>query len=232
MEILIFGEAGPRLLVFPTRQQRFFEYENHGMVHSLRHAIKAGRLQVLCVDGVDNESFYNFDKAPQERLDRHQQYERYILEEVLPFFARRSPGQPLTAHGCSLGAYHAMAIALRHPELFQGVLAFSGRYDLTLHVGEFYSLFHGYDSAALDEYMPTRFMPHVRSTKRLRALRKLALTIVIGEDDPFCEDNCALSQALAAKKIPHELHLWSGNAHRFRYWRPMARVHLGLTLQK
>lgn len=229
MELLVFGEAGPRLLVFPTRQQRFFEYENHGMVHSLRHALEAGKLQLLCVDGIDDESFYAFDKPPEERLARHLQYERYVMEEVLPFYEKRAPGTRLTAHGCSLGAYHAMAVALRHPEKFDGVLALSGRYDLTLHVGDFFSLFHGYDCAALVDLMPTRFMPGLKNAKRLRAIRKLAITIVIGEEDPFCEDNCAFSAALKEKKVKHELHFWVGNAHRFRYWRQMVRVHLGAT---
>jgi esterase/lipase superfamily enzyme len=229
MELLVFGHAGPRLLVFPTRQQRFFEYENHGMVHALRHALAEGKLQLLCVDGIDDESFYAFDKPAEERLTRHLQYERYILEEVLPFYEKRAPGTPLTAHGCSLGAYHSMAIALRHPEKFQGVLALSGRYDLSLQVGDFFSLFHGFDSPELMTLMPTRFTPELKTGKRLRAIRKLAITIVIGEEDPFCEDNCAFSAALTAQKVKHALHFWVGNAHRFRYWRQMVRVHLGLT---
>jgi esterase/lipase superfamily enzyme len=232
MELLVFGEkTAPRFLVFPTRQQRFFEYENHGMVHSLRHGLVSGKLQLVCVDGIDDESFYAFEKSPHDRLARHLQYERYILDEVLPFYEARSPGTTLTAHGCSLGAYHAMTIALRHPERFDGILALSGRYDLTLHVGEFYSLFHGHECATLSELMPSRFLPELRARKRLAAIRKLAIRILIGEEDPFCEDNRALSQALTAKKIRHDFHLWCGNAHRFRYWRQMVRVALDLTLQ-
>lgn len=229
MELLIFGEAGPRLLVFPTRQQRFFEYEDCGMVHSVRHALREGRLQLLCVDGVDDESFYAFERAPEERIARHLQYERYILKEVLPFYEKRNPGTPLTAHGCSLGAFHSLSIALRNPRHFHGVLALSGRYDLTLHVGDFHSLFHGFDSPELSELMPSRFVPVLKARRRLELIRQMAITIVIGEEDPFCADNRELSQALAAKKIPHDLHFWVGNAHRFRYWRQMARVYLGLT---
>ena len=101
MELLLFGEAGPRMLVFPTRQQRFFEYEDRGMVHSLRHALEAGKLQLVCVDGIDDESFYNFNVPPEERVARHLQYERYVLEEVLPFSEKRAPGLPLIAHGTS-----------------------------------------------------------------------------------------------------------------------------------
>ena len=159
MELLVFGTGGARLLVFPSRKARFYEYEDHGMVHALRQRLEAGRLQLICVDGVDDESLYCFDKAPELRVERHLQYERYIVDEVLPFSARKNPRTPLTAHGCSLGAYHAVTVALRHPEHFARVLALSGRYDLTLHTAHYHSLFHGFYSAVLREIVPSHFVP-------------------------------------------------------------------------
>ncbi len=32
MELLVFGHAGARVLAFPTRCGRFYDYENHGLV--------------------------------------------------------------------------------------------------------------------------------------------------------------------------------------------------------
>lgn len=225
MELLVFGHAGPRMLVFPSRKQRFFEYEEHGMIHALRLPLLAGELQLVCVDGVDEESLYCFDKCPEHRIDRHLEFERYLLEEVLPFFARLNPHPSLTSHGCSFGAYHAMALALRHPEHFQRVLAFSGRYDLTLNSGDFHTLFHGFYDERLRSIMPSHFVPELLPGRQLRHIRRLRLTLVIGEEDPFYGDNLALSEAFTAKKIPHTLHTWVGNAHRFRYWRQMARIY-------
>ncbi len=225
MELLVFGHAGERLLVFPSRKNRFFEYEDHGMVHSLRHRLAAGQLQMVCVDGIDEEALYCFEKQPEERIARHMQYERYIIEEVLPFSAKLNPRTLLTAHGCSFGAYHAVTFALRHPERFARAVAFSGRYDLTLHVGDFHSLFHGFYDDSLRAIMPSHFLPPITSAPLLRKLRKLRLTLIIGEDDPFYENNVELCATFAAKKIPHELHAWCGGAHRFRYWRQMARLY-------
>ena len=226
MELLVFGHAGPRMLVFPTRKQRFFEFEDHGMVNSLRHKLKAGELQLFCVDGVDEESLYSFNISPEQRIARHLQYERHILEEVLPFSERLNPGTPVITHGSSFGAYHAMTIALRHPGLFSRVLAFSGRYDLTLNAGDYHSLFHGFYDQSLCDIMPTHFVPLLKNAKLLRQIRKLRIALVIGEEDPFYDDNIRLSDAFTEKKIKHELHIWSGNAHRFRYWRQMVRVYL------
>ena len=227
MELLVFGEAGgQRLLVFPTRKQRFFEYEDHGMIHSLRHRIDAGEIQVICVDGIDGESLYCFEIPPEERLARHLLYERYIVEEVIPFTEGSSHWTALIAHGCSFGAFHAVSMAARHPDLFQGALAFSGRYDLTLQAREFHSLFHGFHSDELQSIMPSQFLPEIRDKKLLRALRGIHFTLVVGEEDPFHENNLQLAGALAAKKIPHALRVWCGEAHRFRYWRQMIRIYL------
>lgn len=227
MELLIFGTSGTRMLVFPTRQQRFFEYEDRGMVNAVRHAIEAGELQLICVDGVDDEALYGFDKTPGERVARHLAYERYIVEEVLPFSADLNPKSTVTAHGCSLGAFHATSIALRHPAFFTRVLAFSGRYDLTLSVGEFYSLFQGVEGdPAVRALMPSLLVPELKSGKALRQTRKIRFTFVVGEEDPFCANNVALCAALTTRKVTCELHQWCGNAHRFRYWRQMARVYL------
>ena len=226
MELLVFGHAGPRLLVFPSRKQRFFEYEDHGMVHSLRLRIAAGELQLVCVDSLDHESLYCFDATPKQRIERHLQYERYVIEEVLPFSEKLNPGTPVTAHGCSFGAYHAVTMALRHPEQFQRVVAFSGRYDLTLDAAHFHTLFHGFYDESLASIMPSDFVPRLDEGERLHLIRHMPLTLVIGEDDPFYENNVALCDALAGKNIPHELHVWCGNAHRFRYWRQMARLYL------
>lgn len=226
MELLVFGHRGDRLLVFPSRKERFYEYENHGMIHSLRHPIAAGKLQVICVDGLDEESLYCFEKKPEQRIERHLQFERYVLEEVLPFSAKLNPRTPLTAHGCSFGAYHAVAIALRHPEHFVRVLALSGRYDLTLHTAHYHSLFHGYYSDALREIMPSHFVPLLTDRQRLKAIRKLRFTFAVGDEDPFYENNVELCQALTARKIANELHAWCGETHRFRYWRQMVRIYV------
>jgi esterase/lipase superfamily enzyme len=228
MELLVFGEpGGQRLLVFPTRKQRFFEFEDHGMIHSLRHRIAAGEVQVICVDGLDGENLYSFDIPPEERLRRHRLYERYIVEEVVPFTEKAAPRwTALIAHGSSFGAFHATSMAMRFPHVFHGALAFSGRYDLTLHAGDFHSLFHGYFSDDLKAIMPSLAIPEIKDRKHLSALRKVHFTFVIGEEDPFYENNVELAAALAAKKIPHSLKVWCGDVHRFRYWRQMVRVYL------
>ena len=89
MELLEFGHAGEAVLVFPTRQGRFFDYENWGLVGALRESIERGRFRLFCVDSVDSEALYCRCRPPRERIVRHQAYERYVLDEVLSLIRTR-----------------------------------------------------------------------------------------------------------------------------------------------
>src|SRR5271165_4586638 len=108
MELLVFGHAGAKVLVFPTREGRFFDYENWGLVDALRHSIEGGHIRLFCVDGVDSESLYCKSLPPAARAWRHGQYESYIIEEAIPFMLSENGSPSLIAHGCSIGAFHAM----------------------------------------------------------------------------------------------------------------------------
>ncbi len=124
MELLHFGSRGRPLLVFPTSQGRFYQWEDFGLVGALAPWTDSGAIQLVCVDSVDGESWYAADKHPAERVLRHIQYERYLLDEVLP----RMPESPVTC-GASFGALHAVLIAARHPSRIGGLVAMSGAYD-------------------------------------------------------------------------------------------------------
>ena len=222
MELLVFGHAGAKVLVFPTRDGRFYEYENLRLVESLRPKIESGQLQLYCVDSVDHESFYCFWAHPSGRIQRHLEFEDYILHEVMPLMHRKNPHPCVISHGCSLGAFHAANIAFRHPHLFRKLAAFSGRYDLTMDVECFGDLFHGYYDDRIYHNTPTHFLPNLDCDWRLRHLRQMDITLVIGEHDPFKANNEDLSGILWTKGVWNRLHYWCDRAHRGYYWRRMA----------
>ena len=226
MELLVFGHAGAKVLVFPTREGRFYDYENWGLVDALRHSIDGGHIRLYCVDGVDSESLYCRSAPPAARTERHRQYERYILQEVIPLMLSENGVPSLIVHGCSIGAYHAMNLALRHPRLFCKVVALSGRYDLTRPAGLFEDLFSGYYDQDIYFITPTHFLPNLNDPDLLEPMRRMDITLAVGEHDPFHQSNRVLSQALADKDIPHQLAIWPGEAHRARYWREMVRCYL------
>ncbi len=195
IELLCFGYAGTPVLFFPTRTARFYDYENWRIIEALGPKIEAGQLQVFCIDSIDVESFYS-NKHPAQRIARHLQYEAYVLNEVLPFIKRHNTNKQLTVAGCSLGGYHAVNLAFRHPHLFAKVVGLSARYDLTLYSDKFPDLLSGYIDEDVYYNMPS-----------------------------FGNNN-HLAEALRQKQIEPEFYVWEEEAHRPRYWRQMVQLYL------
>lgn len=226
MELLVFGHAGAKVLVFPTRRGRFYEYENMGMVKVLADKIEQGHLQLYCVDSVDAESFYCDWAHPSGRIQRHIAFEDYILNEVLPFMNGRNPHECVISHGSSLGAFHATNIVLRHPHLFKKLVAFSGRYDLTLAIESFNDLLDGFYNDDVYFHTPVHFLPNLDCNLYLSHLRNIDITFTIGNEDPFLDNNKQLSEILHQKGVNHQFIIWDGRAHCPRCWRRMAAIYI------
>jgi esterase/lipase superfamily enzyme len=226
MELLIFGHAGAKVLMFPTREGSFWEYEKLGVVASLADKVEAGFLQLYCIEGLARESFYDRRRGPADRIRRHAAFEDYILNEVLPLMAWTNPHECTMAMGCSLGAFQAASLVFRHPHLFRKLVAFSGRFDLTMQVEDFGDLFEGHYSDDIYFHTPTHFLPGLSCGWRLERLRQVDVVLAVGKDDPFLENNRHLSRLLADKGVHHQLHVWDGRAHRAGAWRRMALLYV------
>jgi esterase/lipase superfamily enzyme len=226
MELLVFGHAGAKVLIFPTRKGRFYEYENMGMVKCLQDKIEQGYLQLYCVDSLDEESFYCNWAHPSGRIQRHIAFEDYILNEVFPFMNSKNKHECVISHGLSLGAFHATNIVLRHPHLFKKLVAFSGRYDLTLAVESFHDLLDGFYNEDVYFHTPSHFLPNLDCNLHLSHLRAMDIILVIGNEDPFLQNNQHLSSILRQKGINHQLIIWDGRAHSGRYWRRMVTIYI------
>src|SRR3979411_1714124 len=130
MELLVFGHAGTPVLVFPTSLGKYFEFEDRGMIGVVWNSIEQGAVQFYCIDSIDAESWYNKSIHPHHRVMRHEQYERYVLNEVVPLVRQKNPSWDLVTTGCSFGAYHALNLALRHSGLVTGVVTMGGAFDI------------------------------------------------------------------------------------------------------
>ena len=224
MELLVFGTAGKPVIFFPTRTAKFYDYEDWKVVEAFKDKLVAGEIQLFCVDSSDQQSFYNKAITPAQRIIEHGHFEQYILQELMPFIRQRNNNPHFISAGCSLGAYHAVNLAFRYPLLFSKVVAMSGRYDLTLKLSYFNDLFDGYMDDHIYSHTPTKFLPHIFNQHSLELLRKIDITIVIGEDDAFLENNNLLHKQLLDKQIDHKYYIWKGEAHKAQYWIQM--VHL------
>ncbi len=224
--MLVFGQGGIPVLFFPTRTARFYDYENWKIIEAMQDKINAGYLQVFCVDSTDLESFYNADILPSERILRYTYYENYIMYEVVPFIKKKNKNKYRIVAGCSLGAYHAMNIGLKHPQHFSKIVGMSGRYNLSRSVQNFRDLFDGYNDENIYFNTPEMFVPNLTDERTIRRLKKMKIVFVIGKEDPFFESNVLLSNALSEKGICNTLYVWNEEAHRPRHWRVMVQMYI------
>jgi esterase/lipase superfamily enzyme len=220
MELLIFGHAGARVLVFPTSLGKYFEWEDRGMVGVLGEQLERGWLQLYCVDSVDAESWYARWAHPGGRAYRHVQYERYLTDEVVPLMWQKN-GNPFTmTAGASFGAYHAANFAFRHPELVNRTIGLSGIYDIRQWA-------NGYHDDNIYYNNPVEYLPNEHDGWRLEQLRRMDIILVTGRDDPNRAGTENLSGILWNQGIGNALRLWDGWAHDWPWWRDMIRLYIG-----
>jgi len=217
MELLVFGHAGLPALVFPTSGGRFFDFEDRGMVGALAGRIDAGQLQLFCVDSVDRESWYNRQIIPRRRIARHMQYEAYLLNDVVPLIRQKNADRRLLALGCSFGGYHAVNIALRHPDLFSGFFSMSGAFDLT-------PFLDGYYDQDCYFHLPTHYLPRMDDKRILDRIRAGSYVLATGWDDLCLAHNQQLDRILTEKGIPHGYRVWDvPNSHDWPTWQRMVQ---------
>jgi esterase/lipase superfamily enzyme len=220
MDLLLFGDGGARVIVFPTSQGRYFEWEDRGMIWSLREQLDRGWLQVCCVDSVDSESWYARGTHPGARAWRHELFDRYLRHEVMPFFGSRNANPFVIAVGTSFGGYHALNFGLKHPEIVRRILSMSGLCDIT-------SFLDGYHDQTVYFNNPIEFIANERDPGRLSALRRLDITLAVGRDDRMYADNERFSQVLWERGIWHAFRQWDGWSHDWPYWEKMLHLYIG-----
>jgi esterase/lipase superfamily enzyme len=220
MELLVFGHAGARVLVFPTSMGKFYEWEDRGMMQTLGTHLDNGWIQVFCVDSVDSESWYCGWKPPSDRAQRHLEYDAYVLNEVLPFSRSRNDNAFLITVGASFGAYHAVNFAFRHPDVVDRAIGLSGYYDIKRWT-------QGYSDDKVYFNNPCDFMLHMTDETVLNQIRHMDIILAIGADDSGCDNNRYFSRTLWDKDIWHALRVWDGWAHDWPWWQQMIRIYVG-----
>jgi len=129
MPIVIYGDYGPGLLMFPSAAADYLEYERFHLIESIKHHVEAGKVKGFSINSINSESWLNDNMSGREKAVRHQQYNKYIVEEVVPYIKEQMGGSDdaeIWTTGVSFGALHGMNTLLRNPEIFTGTLPKSG----------------------------------------------------------------------------------------------------------
>lgn len=220
MELKVYGHGGKPFIIFPCQGGRFFESEDFGMIDAISYLIKAGRIKVFTLDGIDNESWANQSIHPADRAVRHNQYDSYVMNEAVPFIRNhcQSPDIKIALTGFSMGAYHAANFYFRHPFIFDVTIAISGLYDLKMFVGDYMDDNVYYNS-------PINFLGNLKDEVILNQYRQGKIVICTGQgafEEEMLEDTYQLKAILERKQIPAWVDIWGHDVnHDWPWWKKM-----------
>ena len=198
------------------------EWENHGMVEALSDWLEQGRLKLYTVESNVSAVWTRKEVPPQERIKQHLPYERWVMDELVPFIRRDCQVNdiPIALAGTSLGAAN---FALKFPKVFQYALCMSGRYDATWMTDGFINEDVYFNS-------PISYVPGIQGEYLEQIRNHTHLSLVCGRgqwEDGNIEDTQHFASLLKEKGISHQLDLWGQDvSHQWPWWARQARHHL------
>lgn len=161
---------------------------------------------------------------PFHQSARHQQWNDYVFNEVIPFIRNTSSWDtPIITCGASFGALHSMNLFLKRPDLINGVIAMSGVYNLMEYTKGHYD-----DNVYFNS--PAHYLPNLTDHGILEQIRQSRhIHILSGSgsyEDPGASGRFA--KQLYDKGIWYELDIWGNEwTHDWPTWRAMLPHYLG-----
>ena len=218
MPIVRYGDFGMPMLFFPTAAADYLEYERFRLIDAISQYIDSGLITVFSIDSVNKDAWLNKEIEPKERAWRQVLYDRYIIEEVVPYIREecRTPDIPIVTTGASFGAYHCLNELLKHPEVFSGTIAMSGCFDIRKSADGYHDLNVYYNN-------PVEYVRNLTDENILRKLRDTRITIVTGQGNFENADfSMEMGSFLKEKDIPVNLDLWGKDIpHDWPSWEKM-----------
>lgn len=213
------GEVGQPVLLFPTAGGDAEEVERMLLVQALEPLLREGRIKVYSCDSVAGRALLTREGGDA----RHQmwvqdQFHRYVRHEVVPAIRTDCQSQDVTVWtaGASIGAFNAVAVACRFPDVISRGIGLSGTYDLRR--------FYDAQEFTQDFWVssPIHFVPTL-SGPHLEALRSRFILLASGQGR--AEDigeSWAMAHVLGQQGIPNYVEAWGSEWHHdWPTWRAM-----------
>ena len=215
MEHAVFGDSGKLLVAFGPQNGHTYDFRNFGMIDCIAPWIESGKLRVLCVDSIDEETWSADGQPERKRLELQERWFRYVTDELLPQYAY--DGDKAMTTGCSMGATHAANFFFRRPDIFDGVIALSGLYDTNY-------FFHGYKDDLSYANSPIEFLQNMPEDHTWMGLyRQSNIIICCGQgawEDEMRVDLHKIDEVLTRKGVSHWADYWGYDVnHDWPWWR-------------
>lgn len=228
MEYKTYGNAGQGVFVFPSQDQRFYEWEDNGIIEVLAPMIESGLIHLICCDSIDAETWSLTEGDQQKRIELHERWFDYITTELIP--AVRRDNEQFFVTGCSMGGYHAGNVFFRRPDLFSALFSMSG-----LFYADYF--FPNYSSELIYRNSPEAYIKEFYDPNILLdqyCNKTIVLCCGQGQwEDITCASTQRLGSLLASKGVSSWVDIWGEDVdHDFSWWRKQAVYHFGKLLEQ
>jgi esterase/lipase superfamily enzyme len=223
VSVVRWGTFGTPLLIFPTAGGDAEEIERFHIISALAPFLEAGRIKVYSCDSVAGQALLAHEGSPQHRMWLMNQFQDFVGHELVPAIRTdcRSSDIEIVTGGSSIGAFHALAVLCRFPQVFSHALCMSGTYDLARFV----------TAAITDDFRaasPLHWLPGTPEGPHLQALRERFVLLASGEGN--AEDigeSWRTAGVLGSRGIPNRVDSWGSEwAHDWPTWREMVRAYM------
>ena len=216
------GTFGRPVLVFPSAGGDAEEIERNGLVDACGQLLAEGRVKLYSVDSVAGQAMMIKAGSPEHRTWLLNQFHDCIRREVVPAIHAdlRHHALEVIAAGASIGAFNAVAVLCRYPDVFSAAIGMSGTYRIERF----------YDPAwSQDLYFsaPLQFLPNLEGPQ-LDLLRKRYVLLASGEGAwEDIGESWQMASILGAKGIPNRVDNWGPEwEHQWPTWHRMLPQYL------
>ena len=197
------GHYGAPVLVFPTAGGDAEEIERHKLVEACGELLEAGRIKIYSCDSVAGRAMAASTGSPEYRMWLLNQFHQAVRHEVVPAIHADTGGsdQRIVAAGASIGAFNAVALLCRFPDVFDAAIGMSGTYRIQRFLDGAWSddLFY---SSPLD-FLPGLGGDHLELLRQ----RRVILPSGEGEHEDIGE-SWAMAEVLGSKGVPNRVDSW------------------------
>ena len=221
--VVRWGTFGRPVLVFPSAGGDAEEIERNGLVDACGRLLAEGRIKLYSVDSVAGQAMTSKAGSLEHRTWLLNQFHECIRREVVPAIHADLGDQALDVitSGASIGAFNAVAVLCRYPDVFSAAIGMSGTYGIERF----------YDQASnQDLYFsaPLQFLPGLEGPQ-LDLLRQRYVVLASGEGAwEDIGESWATADVLGSKGIPNRVDAWGEEwPHEWPTWRRMLPQYLG-----
>jgi esterase/lipase superfamily enzyme len=220
--VVRWGLFGRPVLVFPSAGGDAEEIERHGLVDACGPLLAEGRVKLYSVDSVAGRAMAAREGSVEHRMWLLNQFQECVRWEVLPAVRADLGGSSpdVVTAGASIGAFNAVAMLCRYPDVFGAAIGMSGTY----RVERFYD-----EAWSQDLYFsaPLQFLPGLEGAQ-LDVLRTRFAVLASGQGEwEDIGESWRMAEALGTKGIPNRVDNWGPQwAHQWPTWRHMLPQYL------